>query len=756
MGRILSAFFSAWFRAHPDDHPYSQNISGIVPDHLLKELRKGSLEVYLGTMLPVYLEIIERMTRADRRGTSDFTFYSIHQGYDFGSEGFLQNLRDSLVETAKHDPSKVIGYLDAIDPRIHPSCIYLHLSAIAAGGEEMANRFASLLDIPGLMNAGPSGATWLTFAQAAQAVTAILSPQILEQIEAMILGYWPELSHASDVARRLKAGEKGWPTSQEVAYSFLHDSGRSQWAIIKTIGEEHFSSSVKIRFAMLDRKFAGAAIPEPNTITGGVVPPPIPPDRAKHMSDVQWIRAVESYPGNGIPPIRRGRGFLDMHSGAGGLSQVLREQTKADPERFVRLFMQLPQDANTEYGDAILHGLGESKVDSAALPPLIGRLNRERNSEFCSGFCWLISARPALSAINDAFELLLWHMENGPTSVSREAETLRIQQDMVNADRLLDGIGGIMLLHGDRAAAARALASVIAHCAERRDAAIEQLRVWAVKEQARSILCALSEPVLYAFEILSDKSVAFAILKALIERDDGFDPYPLSNYHGIFLLHRALHFFPLECENIIERLVQFSDERIAQIGAYFSFYQAFISLSYQDKPFALLGEKNQYRYIDAGWAAQFVAEDQFRELSTRKLIEYFDDSDERTRKSALKCFRYLAGRPLGSHEELLNAFLHSAAFVHADHFFFEFVKSAPDSSRDMVITIGQRVLDLSRQGIKGDFGFEAGTIADMLNREYSETANAPSSRIRILDLIDDMLRAGVYGVTQIVEQHERR
>ena len=291
-------------------------------------------------------------------------------------------------------------------------------------------------------------------------------------------------------------------------------------------------------------------------------------------------------------------GFTNMHSGAGGLSQVLREQTKADPERFVRLFMQLPQDANTEYGDAILHGLGESKVDSAALPPLIGRLNRERNSEFCSGFCWLISARPALSAINDAFKLLLWHMENGPTSVSREAETLRIQQDMVNADRLLDGIGGIMLLHGDRAAAARALASVIAHCAERRDAAIEQLRVWAVKEQARSILCALSEPVLYAFEILSDKSVAFAILKALIERDDGFDPYPLSNYHGIFLLHRALHFFPLECENIIERLVQFSDERIAQIGAYFSFYQAFISLSYQDKPFALLGEKNQYRYID--------------------------------------------------------------------------------------------------------------------------------------------------------------
>ena len=157
VGRILSAFFSAWFRAHPDDHPYSQNISGIVPDHLLKELRKGSLEVYLGTMLPVYLEIIERMTRADRRGTSDFTFYSIHQGYDFGSEGFLQNLRDSLVETAKHDPSKVIGYLDAIDPRIHPSCIYLHLSAIAAGGEEMANRFASLLDISGAHERGAIG-----------------------------------------------------------------------------------------------------------------------------------------------------------------------------------------------------------------------------------------------------------------------------------------------------------------------------------------------------------------------------------------------------------------------------------------------------------------------------------------------------------------------------------------------------------------------------------------------------------------------
>jgi hypothetical protein len=756
VGRILSAFFSAWFSAHPDDHPYSQNGPGIVPDHVLQALRKGSLEICLHTLLPVFLETIERIGRANYRGMTDFTFFSINEGFNFGSDVLLQILRECLVETVKQAPEKAAGYLDTIGSCLHPSCIYLHLSAIAAGGKELANRLASLLDIPGLMEAGPSGATWLPFAQAVQAVIAILSPEIRERIEAMILGYWPELDHAFSIARQLKAGEKGFFTSQEVAYSFLHDSGRSQWAIIKTIGEENFSPSARIRFAMLDRKFPGAAIPEPNTITGGFVPPPILPDRAKHMSDVQWIRAVENYPGDGIPPIRRGRGLINMHSGAGGLSQVLREQTKADPERFARLFMQLPQDANPEYGDAILHGLVESKVDSAALLPLIGRLNRERNPGFCSGFCWLISARPALSAINDAFELLLWYMENGPISTSGEAETQRIQQDMLNADRLLDGMGGIMMLHGDRAAAARALASVIAHCAERRDAAVGQLRMCAVKEQARSIRCALSEPILYAFEVLSDKSVAFAILKALIERDDGFDPYPLSNYHGIFLLHRALHFFPLECENIIERLVQSPDERIVQIGAYFSFYQAFISLSYQDTSIALLSAKSQYRYIDAGLAAQFVAEDQFRELSTRKLIEYFNDPDERARKSALKCFRYLTGRPLGSHEELLDAYIHSAAFVHADHFFFEFVKSAPDSSRDVVITIGERMLDLARQGINGDFGFEAGAINDMLNREYSETANAPSSRIRILNLIDDMLQAGIYGATQIVEQHERR
>ncbi len=756
VGRILSAFFSAWFSAHPDDHPYSQNRSGIVPDHILKELRKGSLDIYLHTMLPFFMETIERIRHANNRGMTDFTFHSINEGYDFGSDSLLQGLRESLVEAVKQAPNKAAGYLDSVEPHIHPSCLYLHLSAIAAGGEGMTNRLVSLLNIQGLMDAGPSGAAWLPFAQAVKAVITILSSEIRERIEAMILGYWPELSHASYIARRLKAGENGWPTNQEVAYSFLHDSGRSQWAIIKTIGEEKFSPSVRIRFAMLDRKFAGAAIPEPNTITGGLVPPPILPDRAKHMSDIQWIRAIKYYPGDGIPPIRRGRGFLDMHSGASGLSQVLQEQTKSDPERFARLFLQLPQDTNPEYGDAILHGLGESKVDNTTLLPLIGRLNQERNPGYCSGFCWLISARPVLSADNDAFELLLWYMKNGPTSASGEAEMQRIQQDMLNIDQLLNGMGGILLLHGDRAAAARALARVIAHCAERRDAAVGQLKMCAVKEQAKSIRCALSEPILLAFDVLSDKSLAFAILKSLIERDVGFDPYPLSNYHGIFLLHRALHFFPLECENIIERLVQFPDERIAQMGAYFSFYQAFISPGYQDTSIALLSAKSQYRYIDAGLAAQFVAEDQFREHSTRKLIEYFNDSDERVRKSALNCFRHLTGRPLRFHGDLLDAYIQSVAFIHADHFFFEFVKSASDNSRDVVITIGEHMLNLSRQGTNGDFGFEAGTISDMLNHEYAGTAGAPSSRIRILDLIDNMLQAGVYGVTQIVEQHERR
>ena len=755
-GRLLSAFFIAWFKANPDEHPFSNHRDGIVPDHLFAELKKGSLEVYLNTVLPVFSATIELIKRINSHGFDDFTFYTIHQGNDFGEYKFFHTIKTGLAELVKSNPNKAVDYLNLVNPYDHRICLYLHLSTIAEGGSRLADHFVSLLNIPKVMEAGPPEAMWLPFAEAVKTTLPFLAPEIYGRIESMILGYWPELSSASDITRQLKTDGENIYVNRQGAYFYLHESGKAQWAILKTIGIDHFSSSARTRFEMLNRKFAGSVIPGPLIPSFGYVPPPILSDHAKHMSDAQWVRAIKNYSSNGVSQRRRKKSISDMHSGASGLSQVLREHTKTAPERFAKLFMQLPADANPGYGDAILHGLAENRIDIAILLPLLSRLNRERNQGFCSGFCQMVAARPELAVIDDSFELLQWYVENGPVLSSGEFEVLRIQQDIFSVDQLLDGSGGMMVLHGDRAAAIRALAYVIADCAERRVEAIALLKTRVAKENTKCIRCALSEPILYTLETLIDKSEAVDLMHSLVIRADGFDPYPLTNYHGIFLLHRLLYLFPQKCVGIVESLLQFADEKVAQLGAYFVLYQTFCSIESSGDITAFIMAKYEYRRIDAGLAAQFVAEEKSRELAVKKLTDYFDDPDEETRKSAARCFRYLRDKPLEPYRALLDSYIRSVAFGHLDYFFYEFIKSAPDCNRDFIIAIGERVLELISANTNKDLGFDMTTIGEMLNEEYAGAIDVPSFREKMLNLIDGMLQVGMYGVTQVVEEHERR
>ena len=66
------------------------------------------------------------------------------------------------------------------------------------------------------------------------------------------------------------------------------------------------------------------------------------------------------------------------------------------------------------------------------------------------------------------------------------------------------------------------------------------------------------------------------------------------------------------------------------------------------------------------------------------------------------------------------------------------------------------MLELLRSNVDGEFRFDMMTIGELLNKEYSGTYDVPSSRTRILDLIDGMLQVGMYGVEKIIEEHERR
>jgi hypothetical protein len=84
-----------------------------------------------------------------------------------------------------------------------------------------------------------------------------------------------------------------------------------------------------------------------------------------------------------------------------------------------------------------------------------------------------------------------------------------------------------------------------------------------------------------------------------------------------------------------------------------------------------------------------------------------------------------------------------------------FIELAPDCTRDIISTIGERGLKLISANTDNNLGFDIMTIGEMLNGEYTGAIDMPDSREKMLILIDGMLKVGMYGVTQIVEEHER-
>src|SRR5690606_33556619 len=94
----------------------------------------------------------------------------------------------------------------------------------------------------------------------------------------------------------------------------------------------------------------------------------IAPDRAKRMNDAAWRSAFAK-------DWSRRQRWGDLSFGdASDLAQVLQEEVKADPERFLALYWTLPSTTPEPFVRGILWAVAETRLDAPALDELIIRL----------------------------------------------------------------------------------------------------------------------------------------------------------------------------------------------------------------------------------------------------------------------------------------------------------------------------------------------------------------------------------------------
>ena len=148
----------------------------------------------------------------------------------------------------------------------------------------------------------------------------------------------------------------------------------------------------------------------------------------------------------------------------------------------------------------------------------------------------------------------------------------------------------------------------------------------------------------------------------------------------------------------------------------------------------------------------------YRERCATGLEKLFDDSDPEIRQEASRVFWRLRDRQLAELNGLAHAFLSSAAFDgNHQHFLHALEVSTADVVELILATADRMVASYGEQlgDLQSRIGGDSRNLSDLLLRVLG-TLDVDRVKIRrALDILDLMLEAGAWGVTEALETFER-
>jgi tRNA A37 threonylcarbamoyladenosine biosynthesis protein TsaE len=760
-GELLRVWFETWYEVFPEGHPFDNDNKRDIDYHWIAELQKKSPSSFLNATIPVFNEALRRINLTfNGKYLTDSTWRYRFGGDGFGSDRFLSLMQKAIVELTEVDPLRANAFLKQIDPMSHSAGLYLWLEAIASDGKNYGHLLPSLLSTPEIFKAGPNGAEWSAFARAANSALPNLTKQKSALVESTILNHWPELNLAKKIAHDLKNGmpeEEPYWTRRSVIWD-LNNSGFEQWCIFKSIEGDPLSTTARLRSAQLERKFNGRAIPKPNNVEIHTVSAPIGSERARFMSDSDWLSAICVYREDRDTRKANGGDWL-KHTGSRGFAGILRERAKEEPTRFAKLLEQLPLDTPSVYCNEILNGLVEGEADEETFRSVIRYAHDLPGRPCCEGICRLIQKHPNLIVNDDIFEILLWYVENGPVATDDQLDSNRVQELILNADQLMQR-GSFTSVYGcyfDRGFAAETLGSILWDCSQRLEEGIRVLNRRIREETFESIRCTLTQPI---YSVLHHNNQrAASLLKQLVLGRHNTDLLPLTTHDGTLLLYYVLHGTPdIGCE-LLELLLGAEDKNQRLLGAFHLFREAFYDDTFAERANELAKQSDEHRKLAANAATNHLAHAAYRIRAERQLTVFFNDPDKEIRAEAAECFRNVREESLETYRELMHSFISSKAFGEENFSFFWLLKDAQEPTTEEVIMAAERIIELTEQpdgtSKQQRPHREMHYLDDLLLREYTATEDQPELRKRILDILDKMLILGLYGTDKIIQEHER-
>ena len=524
-------------------------------------------------------------------------------------------------------------------------------------------------------------------------------------------------------------------------YESRHRWGYSAFKFLSALDESRLTTAGRRRLGEYRRKFNEDAPLKPFGITGGVIGSPIPYDAAQKMTDEQWLKAIAKHDSNET-------NWETFTGGARELSWLLKEETVSHPQRFARLALQLTPEVNVAYTDALLIGFGDAEVSDSARPLLfeavrhIASLGQPDNDRFLGTALKKYYREAPL----DLVQLILDRTLHAPDPVDDSPVIIRNDTDGqtaaemhmngINTARgsLAETLGDLLIYdsHGQRTAL------VAPYLNELANDPVLSVRSCVAHTLSASLRYARRE-VLEAFEILiraHDRLLAAGGVQRLMLYMGKVNPDVI--------------------DPVIWRMLASENGETREAGGAIAAHAA---LEWGRPDFmaqALSGDFHVRKGI-AQTVARSVADSSNTELATETLIRLMSDDVDEVRKEVATLASILRNNPLRPFVKLLTALIDSPSYVHASTQLLFTLEHAPDKIDDLVLKASQRFLSVFgndaadiRTGASGDAHY----VSKLVVRGLAQ-CQSPTRRAVLLDVLDQLLELGVYGINDAIEKSER-
>jgi len=552
--------------------------------------------------------------------------------------------------------------------------------------------------------------------------SSVCSEESFAELERSILNFTPELELES------------------------RSTGRTELVLLRALDQGRISKSTRGRTRELERRFPDASergAPQPPTEDLGIqaAGPPIPAEAQLSMSDDHWLSAMDKYT-NDRSTFRGGQ-FV---GGAVELSRCRTALVNNHPARFAALANRMDATHPATYFEAILRGLTAAENNS-------GRAGTR--DQACSVLRRIsevgahVPGREIASAIgalaeeaipDDIVQMLIRVALDDPDPASDKWQNPGSYGDPVT-----------QAINSARGAAAMALSRLL--FADRR-------RWTHLKPTIQHLV---NDP------ILAVRSVAVESLLAILDshrRDalssfaslaEGADSILGIQFVDTFLQYAVFRDYPA-MRPILLRMLQSAHPDTARAGARHIALAALWVEEARDDGDRLLEMGEEIRAGAATVYANYLPNATVGRECEKRLQGLFTDESTAVRREASKCWFALTPDQVASQGRLIGAFANSMESGDGTSHLVRRLKESRHPLPPELCDVGKSAVAVYGSKAASIQFAEAGVAHDLapLMVRLHEESSDPALRTRVLDVIDEMVRAGFYGIDeQLTSQYDR-